>query len=231
MELPHLGKNCQYLDCNQLDFLPSHCKFCDLIFCEEHRLRIEHDCKALQNDEEDEITTTTNKMLMKNDDVKCVICPVCKKSIKFIKNEDINVTVERHMQSEQECSRTKNVVNRCPVKGCREILHIVNEFVCSSCKQKVCLKHRFERDHDCDRIYRSQLIPLGKPKSQILSSMIKKTATTTQKQQKMKLQQLAESCVRCGKLFPHRAARLAHRCSSSNNNAADTTTKSSCCVN
>lgn len=38
-----------------------------------------------------------------NDDVKCVICPVCKKSIKFIKNEDINVTVERHMQSEQEC--------------------------------------------------------------------------------------------------------------------------------
>ena len=166
-----------------------------------------------------------------NDDVKCVICPVCKKSIKFIKNEDINVTVERHMQSEQECSRTKNVVNRCPVKGCREILHIVNEFVCSSCKQKVCLKHRFERDHDCDRIYRSQLIPLGKPKSQILSSMIKKTATTTQKQQKMKLQQLAESCVRCGKLFPHRAARLAHRCSSSNNNAADTTTKSSCCVN
>lgn len=41
-----LGKNC-YL-CNQLDFLPFKCEFCDHIYCSEHRNADSHNCKRPQ---------------------------------------------------------------------------------------------------------------------------------------------------------------------------------------
>lgn len=38
-----LGKNCQY--CNQLDFLPFVCEFCNKTFCSNHRTIEQHNCK------------------------------------------------------------------------------------------------------------------------------------------------------------------------------------------
>uniref|UniRef100_A0A1E1W5H2 AN1-type domain-containing protein n=1 Tax=Pectinophora gossypiella TaxID=13191 RepID=A0A1E1W5H2_PECGO len=35
MEFPTLGENCQYENCNQIDFLPLQCK-CGKVFCREH---------------------------------------------------------------------------------------------------------------------------------------------------------------------------------------------------
>lgn len=31
------------------------------------------------------------------------------------------------------------------------MLSIVNEFVCETCKTKVCLTHRFEESHECKK--------------------------------------------------------------------------------
>ncbi|RCK55912.1 CDC48-associated ubiquitin-like/zinc finger protein 1 [Candida viswanathii] len=38
----NLGKNCQY--CNQLDFLPFVCEFCNKTFCSNHRTIEQHNC-------------------------------------------------------------------------------------------------------------------------------------------------------------------------------------------
>ncbi|XP_005105307.1 AN1-type zinc finger protein 1 isoform X2 [Aplysia californica] len=47
MELPHIGKNCGFSSCNQLDFLPFECDGCGLTFCLEHRSRESHMCTAV----------------------------------------------------------------------------------------------------------------------------------------------------------------------------------------
>ncbi|KAJ2721188.1 AN1-type zinc finger protein 1 [Coemansia sp. Benny D115] len=44
MELPHVGKNCDYESCGVLDFLPMHCGFCDRDFCSKHGGVIAHNC-------------------------------------------------------------------------------------------------------------------------------------------------------------------------------------------
>ena len=44
MEFPTLGKNCEYSECYQLDFLPIKCKFCQKYFCSEHFLPEVHSC-------------------------------------------------------------------------------------------------------------------------------------------------------------------------------------------
>lgn len=40
--LINIGKNCQY--CNQLDFLPFICEFCEKTFCSQHRTIEQHQC-------------------------------------------------------------------------------------------------------------------------------------------------------------------------------------------
>ena len=44
MEFPTLGRNCEKLDCNKLDFLPIKCNFCKKYFCSEHALPEYHSC-------------------------------------------------------------------------------------------------------------------------------------------------------------------------------------------
>lgn len=44
-----VGTHCAY--CRQLDFLPFHCKFCDLDFCEVHRTKESHHCRWLLDQE------------------------------------------------------------------------------------------------------------------------------------------------------------------------------------
>ncbi|XP_059147738.1 AN1-type zinc finger protein 1-like [Physella acuta] len=46
MELPHLGKNCEFTSCNQLDFLPFQCSGCGKTFCLNHKSREQHNCTA-----------------------------------------------------------------------------------------------------------------------------------------------------------------------------------------
>ncbi|KAH9504950.1 AN1-type zinc finger protein 1 [Bulinus truncatus] len=46
MELPHIGSNCEFHTCNQLDFLPFQCDGCGKTFCLHHRSRDQHNCTA-----------------------------------------------------------------------------------------------------------------------------------------------------------------------------------------
>jgi hypothetical protein len=40
---------------------------------------------------------------------------------------------------------------RCPVKGCKERLNLVNTHTCKHCSTAVCMSHRFPDDHSCQR--------------------------------------------------------------------------------
>ena len=44
MEFPGLGKRCRLVDCKQLDFLPSKCSHCELVFCKDHFMPDKHMC-------------------------------------------------------------------------------------------------------------------------------------------------------------------------------------------
>ncbi len=66
----------------------------------------------------------------------------------------ITVTYFQQTWWQSSSSRLKRywheLVCRCPVPGCKEILVFSNKVLCNSCKREVCLKHRFGPDHNCD---------------------------------------------------------------------------------
>lgn len=45
MEFPELGKNCDKVGCNDLDFLPIKCQYCQKYFCTKHFLPQDHQCE------------------------------------------------------------------------------------------------------------------------------------------------------------------------------------------
>ncbi|XP_075228810.1 AN1-type zinc finger protein 1-like isoform X2 [Lycorma delicatula] len=50
MELPQLGEHCSHPDCKQLDFLPTPCALCNLMYCKDHFSPISHSCpKQINN--------------------------------------------------------------------------------------------------------------------------------------------------------------------------------------
>ena len=135
MELPHLGRNCALPSCNRLGFLPHQCSHCLSYFCEEHKL--EHSC-----------TETTRVPSLNR---KSELCPICERSVVYVPNEDINITMEKHMNNPNECVKKEKL--KCPIEGCKEKLFSSNQFECVKCKTVLCLKHR-HMEHKCEEIRR-----------------------------------------------------------------------------
>eukprot|EP00406_Dinophysis_acuminata_P037579 CAMPEP_0179376716 /NCGR_PEP_ID=MMETSP0797-20121207/88461_1 /TAXON_ID=47934 /ORGANISM="Dinophysis acuminata, Strain DAEP01" /LENGTH=148 /DNA_ID=CAMNT_0021092761 /DNA_START=78 /DNA_END=524 /DNA_ORIENTATION=- len=83
-------------------------------------------------------------------DRRVVTCSLCGKGLPYSAGEDVDAVRARHAASGDCCpAPPANAKPRCPVKGCKEKLTTLNSLVCGTCKQKVCLKHRFEDAHDC----------------------------------------------------------------------------------
>uniref|UniRef100_A0A0G4I3N0 AN1-type domain-containing protein n=1 Tax=Chromera velia CCMP2878 TaxID=1169474 RepID=A0A0G4I3N0_9ALVE len=132
----HIGEHC-FLDiCRQRDFLPFTCTACARKFCIAHFKPEAHGCPS----------TGSN-------DKRAFSCPLCLETIAYYANDDIEMVFNQHSQttckphlySARDAAR-KQV---CPVPRCREKLTVVNSYVCKKCRTKVCVKHRFESDHDC----------------------------------------------------------------------------------
>jgi len=216
MELPHLGRNCALPSCNRLDFLPHQCSRCLSYFCEEHKL--EHSC-----------TETTRVPSLNR---KSELCPICERSVVYVPNEDINITMEKHMNNPNECVKKEKL--KCPIEGCKEKLFSSNQFECVKCKTVLCLKHR-HMEHKCEEIRRSRYQPLGKQKTSNSAGLFmlhgsKKKKEKTNGVSSPSLSTLPSTCDKCHQTFPHRAAKLAHRCYSSKNNTNSRKHKSSSCA-
>lgn len=144
-----LGKHCSHPYCNQRDFLPIACDLCAKVHCRDHVGYEEHDCphKARR-------------------DKRVMLCPLCDVAIKIGPDEACELTWERHAAT-LECARaaaqkaqeTQAAAGgapaaappkpRCPAKGCKEKLTSINSYTCATCRQTVCMKHRFEDTHAC----------------------------------------------------------------------------------
>jgi hypothetical protein len=135
MDLEHtnLGKlkHCQFIGCNQRDFLPFNCKFCSKLLCSEHHNPNKHNC--------------TNIDVL---DITSVECPICSKTVKFNKLQDSNEAWDMHYVN--DCSKTQEVVKQ--VKKCVTCyvkLGVSNTFTCPKCKKQTCLSHRDTFEHEC----------------------------------------------------------------------------------
>ncbi|KAH7373426.1 hypothetical protein KP509_17G055100 [Ceratopteris richardii] len=131
---PELGAHCSQPDCHLLDFLPFNCDSCKQTFCLEHRSYSAHNC--------------TKEGLK---DSRVIICPICASSVRTVFGENIDLTLEKHMQVNCDPNNYDRIMKKpkCPVKRCREVMTTTNTYMCKTCKLKVCLKHRFPADHLC----------------------------------------------------------------------------------
>lgn len=133
---PDLGSHCQHPDCHQLDFLPFKCAGCHDVFCLDHRSYKSHDCPKSDHNSR-----------------KVIVCEVCSTSIETTGHdgeESQKVLLERHSKS-GNCDPRKKKKPRCPVTRCKQILTFSNCSTCKTCHLKVCLKHRFPADHECNK--------------------------------------------------------------------------------
>ncbi|KAI8992212.1 hypothetical protein BDB01DRAFT_777510 [Pilobolus umbonatus] len=132
MELPEVGKHCEYSGCHKLDFLSIVCPLCQNTYCGDHRLPIHHQCVEWTN---------TDKQLIE--------CPACQQLI--YSQLSPQETLNRHIQSKctlYVCSNTPKMDRKCAVDGCYEVDPRVGSVQCNQCNNKYCLKHRYPA-HDC----------------------------------------------------------------------------------
>jgi len=146
MELPHLGEQCDYKECGQLDFLPIKCYSCHKKFCNAHFQYESHECPERYTK-----------------DVQVPVCPLCDKPVPTAKGVSPDTTVSAHI--ERDCKsdpavakRNKIYTNRCNVKKCKQ--KEMMKVVCDQCKLSFCLKHRHPQDHQCqDAAVRNKVSP------------------------------------------------------------------------
>eukprot|EP00933_Yihiella_yeosuensis_P053616 TRINITY_DN51890_c0_g1_i1.p1 TRINITY_DN51890_c0_g1~~TRINITY_DN51890_c0_g1_i1.p1 ORF type:complete len:193 (+),score=22.71 TRINITY_DN51890_c0_g1_i1:69-581(+) len=128
------GKHCEDPYCRQQDLLPLQCNACGKTYCSNHFSYEAHSCPKGR----------------KETDKRVIVCPLCQEAIPLPFGEDENEVWERHFSTTCRPKTTAATgPPRCPVRGCKEKLTFSNSCTCDKCKLKVCLKHRYEEDHEC----------------------------------------------------------------------------------
>ena len=128
-----IGLHCSNELCKQLDFLPNMCSSCGQPFCSGCFSSHRASCSPV-------------------DDQLVVVCPVCARGVSHQAGEDPNVVIEEHQRQGRCDPRNYKRVHerkRCCGTGCREKLTTVNSYVCKTCGQETCVRHRFRESHDC----------------------------------------------------------------------------------
>jgi len=126
-----MGQHCAEQTCKQLDYLPSKCDACQLLFCQDHLPYDDHKC---------------NSLYKKN--VKVPVCPLCEAPIPVPRGTVPDLAVSAHI--EENCrmkNKEKVFTNKCNKPKCKKKELVA--CVCSSCKLNFCLTHRHPSDHAC----------------------------------------------------------------------------------
>lgn len=175
--------HCSFDRCHQLDFLPFKCDACHQVFCQEHFSYTSHNCARA-----DQKT------------VQVIICPMCEAAVRLRADEDPNVTWDRHFR--QGCAKSlpsKTGPKRCPVAGCKEKLGPSNKFDCQKCGQTVCLRHRYEEEHDCRPPGKQKAAPRPAPGPSAAGATASSAAPYTGKKKKKSLGQRIGAVFACFK--------------------------------
>eukprot|EP00117_Sycon_ciliatum_P043309 scpid89746/ scgid4155/ AN1-type zinc finger protein 2B; Arsenite-inducible RNA-associated protein-like protein len=140
MELPSLGTNCAWEECNQLDFLPFTCDMCNKVFCLDHRSYDQHQCPSAYQK-----------------DVRVPTCPLCNALVPVARGEDPNIKMNEHIANQCQGSNTgtsntgtakQDPSKRCHMKGCKRVDMV--QVRCDQCAHQFCLRHRGPPDHKCE---------------------------------------------------------------------------------
>ncbi|ETV89548.1 hypothetical protein H257_00785 [Aphanomyces astaci] len=162
-----LGEHCSKPGCHQNDFLPFACDCCAGVFCLEHRTYDAHSCPNAGRK-----------------DSRAITCPLCRATIPLTNDQDVNVIFEQHTRAgncnPESYNDRKKAKARCEAENCREILTASNTMQCPTCRKKVCLRHRFETDHQCKR---QRHVPPSHPKAS--TTRTTPSSSTAQLQQRL----------------------------------------------
>lgn len=100
-------------------------------------------------------------------DIISVECPLCKKSIKYNKNESSDPAEQNRLVSgiweihyQTDCRQEAPLNNHsarpfCGATKCRTALGPSNTFKCPKCSLSICLAHRLPENHNCSEIVRN----------------------------------------------------------------------------
>ena len=142
-----IGGHCSVSHCHQLSFLPFKCNACSLLFCSDHRTYEAHCCAV-----------------WKPHIPRVLVCSDCSTSLHFQGSDDMDDILSLHLAT--DCpglfggrKNGESPVKRrtCIVRGCCEDISISGTS-CKLCKQRVCLTHRFERDHRCLKLQETDVV-------------------------------------------------------------------------
>ncbi|CAD7935061.1 unnamed protein product [Amoebophrya sp. A120] len=165
------AEQCSVPSCNKVDFLPFKCDACNQLYCLEHRSYAAHNCTAASSK-----------------DFTIVVCPDCKKGLRVAASErNLEGILEKHKKT--ECPGAPKKQAKCAV--CKTKLNLTNRYECPKCGKLVCLKHRFEEEHDCislqdqqkpssgNRKQANNLVNAGKPSTGRAPARTGATTTST----------------------------------------------------
>ncbi|KAJ3070572.1 hypothetical protein HDU98_006377 [Podochytrium sp. JEL0797] len=139
----HMGKHCEALGCNRLDFLPFKCHLCKGTYCDEHtKFSFHVNCRGIQNN-------------------TVIECPVCMKPVGGTSSlqsmSQINDAISLHIDNgcvdiaaidgkqrkrEKQCHGFAKPGVRCTSSALTS---------CKQCNNQFCAKHRFYEDHACQK--------------------------------------------------------------------------------
>lgn len=148
-----VGGRCSLDTCQERDFLPFTCDYCQGSFCAAHLQAAAHGCSQAP---------------VSSRGVLAAVCPACEETLRWVDGES---SEEAAMLAHQAVCRGKPQQPPrplCPVEGCKQVLRASNSVVCSRCRLKVCMAHRYQDDHNC-----------GKLKSRWLEQVAATSATAT----------------------------------------------------
>lgn len=93
-------------------------------------------------------------------------CPVCGKSVKHDKADDVNEIWSMHFSV--ECTQTAapsksstssmSTSDLCYFSECRKVMGPSNRFRCEKCRREVCLSHRMPEAHACSSLASKQIV-------------------------------------------------------------------------
>ncbi|KIM89220.1 hypothetical protein PILCRDRAFT_84955 [Piloderma croceum F 1598] len=163
-----IGQQCSDPSCLLVDFLPFKCQHCTQSFCGDHFKVEAHKCPKYDESKHNRVAPS---------------CPLCNNPVAIPLNQDPNIRMEQHINTECSVMTGKRQTKSGPVCArakCGKVLFApIN---CKNCNQQFCPSHRFPADHSCTSAATTTAThssSASKPASQHISEFSSKASATS----------------------------------------------------